>query len=120
MSRELQRKALHIAMGGFALLLRWLSPWQAVACAGVALGFNLFLLRRLTGDRFLRERERVSGVPLGIVLYPAAVLGLLVVFHRRLELAAGTWGLLAVGDGMATVTGITLRGPRLPWNREKS
>ena len=120
MSGELQRKALHIAMGGFALLLRWLSPWQAVACAGVALGFNLFLLRRLTGDRFLRERERVSGVPLGIVLYPAAVLGLLVAFHRRLELAAGTWGLLAVGDGMATVTGITLRGPRLPWNREKS
>ncbi len=120
MRGELQRKALHVAMGGFALLLRWLTPWQAMACAAAALAFNLFLLRRLTGDRFLREGERASGVPLGIVLYPAAVLGLLLVFHRRLELAAGAWGLLAVGDGMATVAGITLGGPRLPWNRQKS
>ncbi|HEX5044981.1 MAG TPA: DUF92 domain-containing protein [Candidatus Polarisedimenticolaceae bacterium] len=120
MTGELQRKALHVGMGGFALLLRWLTPWQAMACAAAALAFNLFLLRRLTGDRFLREGERASGLPLGIVLYPAAVLGLLLVFHRRLELAAGAWGLLAVGDGMATVAGITLRGPKLPWNRQKS
>ena len=120
MSGELQRKALHIAMGGFALLLRWLAPWQAMLCALVALAFNLFLLRRLGGDRFLRREEKEAGRALGIVLYPAAVLGLLAVFHRRLELAAGAWGLLALGDGMATVAGITLAGPRLPWNREKS
>jgi uncharacterized protein (TIGR00297 family) len=120
LSAELGRKSLHVAMGGFALLLRWLTPGQAVLCALAALLFNLFLLQRLTRGRFLRVTERERGRSLGMVLYPAAVLALLLVFHERLELAAAAWGLLAFGDGMATVAGVTLGGPRLPWNRGKS
>ncbi len=107
-------------MGAFALLLRWLTPLEASLCAAAALLFNLFLLHRLTGRRLLREGERERGFSYGVVLYPAAVLALILVFHRRLELAAAAWALLAFGDGMATVAGVALGGPRLPWNREKS
>lgn len=120
MGRELGRKALHIAMGGFAFLLRWLAPWQAALLALTALLFNGFLLHRLTRRRLLRERELARELSVGILLYPAAVLGLILVFWNRLELAAASWGLLAFGDGMATVAGLLVGGPRLPWNRAKS
>ena len=120
MGGELRRKAVHVAMGGFALLLRWLTPWQAAACALAALLFNLLLLHRLTRRSLLRDAEVGRGYSPGIALYPVAVLALVLVFRDRLELAAAAWALLAFGDGMATVAGVTLGGPRLPWNRGKS
>lgn len=107
-------------MGGFALLLRWLTPLQAASCAAAALAFNVVLLHRITRRRLLREGERGRGFSLGIALYPAAVLGSIVVFRNRLELAAATWGLIAFGDGMAAVAGTIVGGPRLPWNPRKT
>jgi len=117
---ELLRKTVHVSMGGFALLLRFLTPGQAALCACFALGFNLFVLHRLTQRALLRREEKALGYSLGIALYPAAVLALIVVFRARLELAAAVWGLIAFGDGMASVFGITLRGPKLPWNAAKT
>ncbi len=117
---ELMRKAVHIGMGGFALLFRWLTPLQAAGLAIAALLFNLFVLHRLTRRALLRENERESGYSRGIVIYPAVVLALIVVFRERMEIAAAAWGFLAVGDGMATVAGLLATGGRLPWNREKS
>ena len=117
---ELMRKAVHISMGGFALLFRWITPGQAAILAIAALGFNLFVLHRLTRRSLLREDERVAGYSLGIALYPAVVLAVIVVFRERMELAAAVWGLLAFGDGMATVAGVFSRGGKLPWNPEKS
>ena len=117
---ELLRKTVHVSMGAFALLLRFLTPGQAALCACIALGFNLFVLHRLTRRALLRHDEKARGYSLGIALYPAAVLALIVVFRNRLELAAAVWGLIAFGDGMAGVFGVTLRGARLPWNPAKT
>ncbi len=117
---ELRRKAVHMSMGLFALLLRYLTPLEAAGCAVAALLFNLLVLHRVTRGRLLRDDERERGWSLGILLYPMVVLLLIAVFHARMELAAAAWGLMAFGDGMATVTGMTLRGPRLPWNRDKT
>ncbi len=117
---ELPRKVVHITMGGFALLLRWLTPWQAVLMAVAALALNFFFLHSLTGGRLLRPEERVKNFSPGVVIYPAALLGVFVIFQSRLELAAGIWALLAVGDGMATLSGLALGGPRLPWNKKKT
>jgi uncharacterized protein (TIGR00297 family) len=117
---ELLRKTIHIAFGAGALLLRWLAPWQAVAFAALALLFNLLLLHPLTGRRLLRSSERDRGYSWGVILYPAVVLGAILVFHRRLELAAAVWGLLAFGDGMAGFAGVVVGGPRLPWNPSKT
>ncbi len=117
---ELLRKLVHITMGGFALLLRWLTPAQAALCALIALGFNLFVLHRVTRKSLMRPEELRRGYSLGIVLYPAAVLALIVVFRHRLELAAAAWGLIAFGDGMAGLFGATFRGRTLPWNPAKT
>ena len=73
---ELLRKSVHISMGGFALLLRFLTPGQAALCAGIALAFNLFVLHRVTRRALLRHDEKTRGYSLGIALYPAAVLAL--------------------------------------------
>ena len=44
---ERARKAVHVAMGGFALLLR-VVPWrQSVLLAAIALAFNALALPRL-------------------------------------------------------------------------
>lgn len=115
---ETARQVVHMAMGGFALLLRWIPWWQAVALAVAALAFNLFLLPRLQVNLY-RPGDRERGVH-GIIWYPLAVLLLLLAFPRRLDIAAAAWGILAIGDGLATLAGRAGGGPRWPWNREKT
>ncbi|MCH8810533.1 MAG: DUF92 domain-containing protein [Gemmatimonadetes bacterium] len=111
---------MHVGMGAFALLLRWLTPWQAILMAVAALVLNSFLLHDVTRGTLLRPSERASRFSRGVVLYPAILLLTFIVFRSRLELAAGVWALLAVGDGMATLSGLAFRGPRLPWNHKKT
>lgn len=117
---EEARKSIHIAMGGFALLLPWLPWWGAAALAVFALIFNLFVLPRVGGVHLYRASDRARGYPTGIILYPAAVLGLILLFPARPDIVAAAWGILAFGDGMATIAGRRAGGPRLPWNREKT
>ena len=117
---ELPRKLVHIGMGAFALLLRWLTPWQAIFMAVAALILNSFFLHGITQGALLRPEERASRFSRGVVLYPAILLVTFIIFRSRLELAAGIWALLAVGDGMAALVGLALRGPRLPWNPKKT
>jgi uncharacterized protein (TIGR00297 family) len=117
---ETPRQLLHMAMGAFALLLRVLTWWQAALCAVTALIFNAVVLPRLGGRRFHRPADDARGFPLGILLYPLAVLLLILVFPRRLDIAAAAWGILAAGDGMATLVGRGSRGGKLPWNADKS
>ena len=114
------RKLLHIAMGGFALLLRFLTWQQAALCAVIALAFNLFVLPRVSGNRFSRESDVNRGYPIEILLYPVTVLLLILLFRDNLAIAAAGWAFLAFGDGMATVVSLIVSGPRLAWNREKS
>jgi uncharacterized protein (TIGR00297 family) len=116
-TNEVLRKSLHIAIGFGALALRWL-PWQAAAgvCL-VAIFANWLLLHRIFGKRVARHER---GFDEGIVLYPIAVLALVVVFGDQLHYAAIAWAMLAFGDGVATLVGRSMRIASLPWNREKS
>ncbi len=117
---EFPRKLVHVGMGAFALLLRWLTPWQAIFMTVAGLVLNSFFLHDITRGALLRPEERASRFSRGVVLYPAILLLIFVVFRSRLELAAGVWVLLAVGDGMATLSGLAFQGPRLPWNHKKT
>jgi uncharacterized protein (TIGR00297 family) len=56
----------------------------------------------------------------GIVLYPVSVLALILLYHKRLHVAAAAWAIMALGDGMATVIGEAVRGSALPWSRENT
>jgi uncharacterized protein (TIGR00297 family) len=116
---ELKRKVLHVAVGGFAFLLRFLTWPQAAAMAVAAFLFNWQVLPRIGGRRLWRGAEQEKGYPLGILVYPLAVLSLILVFRHALWKAAAVWALLAFGDGMASMLGQAFGGPRLPWNPRK-
>ena len=135
---ENARQWVHIASGAFAILLRWLTWWQAALLALTALAFNLLLLPRLGGHQIYRPAEVARGFPLGILLYPLSVLLLILTFPSRLDIVAAAWAILAVGDGMATLVGTLNAKPvrekgfvaslarlafpqgRLPWNPDKT
>jgi uncharacterized protein (TIGR00297 family) len=117
---EDRRQIVHIAMGGWALLLRWLTWPQAAVLAVMALAFNTLALPRIGGRSMYRAADLARGYPLGILLYPFVVLVLIVTFRQRLDLTAAAWGILAAGDGFATIVGQRLPEHRLPWNREKT
>lgn len=118
-SSEEHRQIVHVAMGGLALLLRYLTAWQAMILAGGAVAFNLYALPRLAGTLY-RPGETRRRFTSGIVLYPLSVLLLVVAFSDRLDVVAAAWGVLAFGDGMATLVGRRVRSAPIPWNREKS
>ncbi len=116
---ELLRRLVHIGCVAFALLLRWLDAPQAAALAVCAFVFNWQLLPRVGGRVMWRGPDLSRGYSVGILAYPLGVLLMVLVFHHRLWMAAAGWGLLAVGDGMASLVGQAVGGPRLPWNRRK-
>lgn len=111
------RKLVHISFGACALLLRWLPWWGAALMAASAVVFNLFLLPRMGGKRI---SEGGRGYDLGIILYPLAVLALVLAFPDQPAIAGTIWAILAFGDGFATLAGQAIPGPRIPWNSDKS
>jgi len=117
---ELARKVVHMGVGAIAFAMRFLGPAGSAACALGAVVFNLAVLPRVGGKRLWREVETGRGQALGILLYPVTVLLLILFFWRRLEVAAAVWGILAFGDGMASLIGMTLGNRKLPWNPRKS
>jgi len=117
---ESRRQTLHMAMASFALLLRVLTWWQAAACAVAAFLFNLLVLPRIGGESLNRPGDAARGYPLGILFYPLSVLLLILAFPRRPDIAAAAWGILAFGDGAATIVGTRVRSRALPWNPDKT
>ena len=117
---ETLRQIVHIGSAAFALLLPFLSWWQSALLAVLALAFNLFVLPRLGGRALFRAADDVRGYPIGILLYPISVLLLIAAFPRRPDLVAAAWGILAFGDGCATVIGRAVAGRRLGWNDNKT
>ncbi|HEY7500260.1 MAG TPA: DUF92 domain-containing protein [Vicinamibacterales bacterium] len=113
------RKIVHIGFGVCALLLRYITWWEAALVAGTAVAFNLLVMPRV-GRRIYRPADQARRFTSGVVLYPVAVLLLVVVFSNRLDIAAAAWGILAVGDGMSCIIGKRFGRRRIPWNREKS
>jgi uncharacterized protein (TIGR00297 family) len=118
-SGELKRKLVHVGVGSFALLLRYLTWPQAAALAATAFLFNWQVLPRMGGRALWREKDHGAGYPIGILLYPLSVLALVLALREERWMIAAVWGLLAVGDGMASIVGQAVGGPRLPWNAGK-
>jgi uncharacterized protein (TIGR00297 family) len=115
---ETRRQIVHIAMAAFALLLPYLTWPQAAGLAGAALVFNAIALGRLA-PTIIRETDK-RGIRAGVLYYPLAILCLILVFRQHLLFVAAAWGVMAFGDGFATLAGKRFGGPRLPWNQEKT
>ncbi len=116
---EIARQLTHIGAGSFALLLRYLTWWQAALLALTALAMNVLVLPRMN-RRVFRPGDLERILASGIAIYPMSVLGLILCFPARPDIVAMCWGILAAGDGMATMVGAHVRTTALPWNRAKS
>src|SRR5262245_27920966 len=101
---EIARKAVHLAVGSLAFLLRYLTPGQAAAAAGAAVLANALILPRFAPALF-REDERRRPWRSGVVIYPVAVLLLVLLFRSHMEVAAACWGIMAAGDSAAGFVG---------------
>ena len=117
---EAARQWVHIGSAAFAFLLRFMAWWEAALLAATALVFNLLVLPRIGGRLLYRTIDEARGFPVGILLYPLSVLLLIVVFPARPDIVAAAWGILAFGDGAATLVGQRVRGRAWPWNPDKT
>jgi uncharacterized protein (TIGR00297 family) len=114
------RQIVHITMGAVALVLRFAVWWEAAILAGVAVAVNAHVLHRLPAWSLHRDSEKGRRYLSGVTLYPIAILLLILVLRGRLDIVAAAWGILAFGDGMATIVGRRMPSPRIPWNTSKS
>ena len=119
---ELKRRLWHM-LPGLLPIASYIYPhkdplsatFQKIA-AGLIVGIAALLLWRYKTIRRTGEQAELSAV-LG---YSVSILATLLLFPKHAELGMLVLCVLAFGDGMATTIGLLLRGPRLPWNREKS
>jgi uncharacterized protein (TIGR00297 family) len=109
---------LHIGLGFAALLLPLLTWWQHVSLAGLGVIACAMLLPGLPGHPLVRGSD--PRLPTSALCYALGVLLLIVTFPTRPDLAGCAWGILAAGDGAATLAGRAFGRTRLPWNRHKS
>ena len=117
---EVLRKLVHMSMGLFALLLKYLTVWQAALAAAVALIHNLFIMPRFWGHRVYRDEEVRRGLPFGIIVYPFSVLMLILLFGRWMFIPAAAWAIMAFGDGFAGFAGTRFGRHPWPWNHKKT
>lgn len=120
--RELKRRFWHMAPGLLALVLQVvphrdpISPtlqWIIIGCCVVIAG------RILLGFSQIQRQCEGAGIA-SVSGYGLSVLMTILLFPQHLELGLSVLSILAFGDGSATLFGLALRGPRLPWNTGKS
>lgn len=111
---EILRKTIHILMGFFILALKFLNFYQAALCAISAFLFNLLILPLLFPSIFRKKKDP------GILIYPLSVLALIILYPKSDFIVGASWGLMAFGDGFATIFGKKLPIKKLFYNQEKS
>lgn len=113
-----KRLLVHVSMVGFALFIGRLAPWLIALCAFAAFLFNCWLLPRLTDRRLEKPAEREWGVPLGLLMYPAVLTAIALIFYDHQVFVAVGWGAMALGDAAAGYFGRW--GKRaIPWQADK-
>lgn len=121
-AKELKRRLWHMLPGLLPIASYIyphkdpLSPTFQKIAAGLIVGIAGLLLWRYKTIRRTGEQSELSAV----FGYSVSVLATLLLFPKHAELGMLVLCVLAFGDGMATTIGLLLRGPRLPWNRDKS
>jgi dolichol kinase len=119
---ELRRRAHHMLPGLLPFLL-WIiphpHPWivAAIVAAAIVAGAILTFVQF---DCIQRKQEVKKDCVVAVLGYAACVLAALFLFAPRLEVAFLVLGVLAFGDGSATLGGMMFGRWQLPWNPGKT
>ena len=120
---ELRRRLWHMSPGLLPFVLWFIPHRDPISPLFYAI---IFLVAGSIGagiyfgyNRIRREDENNQRL-LAIAGYAGTVVGMLVLFPGDAELGLTVLGILAFGDGSATLFGLLLPGRRLPWNPRKT
>lgn len=112
------RRIVHLLFGGVAFLLPYFDWRFSLLLALFALFVNAEILPRTTvGKKWFRSNEGWTG---GIILYPLTVAIIIAIYRENTLPVAASWLALAFGDPAAAFIGRKSKGPRLPWNSQKT
>ncbi|HLV02551.1 MAG TPA: phosphatidate cytidylyltransferase, partial [Acidobacteriota bacterium] len=111
------RQLEHFLPVGFAFLLPFMEFSTILLMALLAILYAVLISPRLVTTR---AEERQRGFSTGKLTYALSVLGLILVFHDKLYLAAATWGILAAGDSVSNLLGRRYGRRPLPYNPQKT
>lgn len=121
--QEWRRRAWHFFPGFLVLaatqipkddpLLLW--PLSVTVVLGMGLIVGASLRYHSTFRRYQSESPLVMAFG-----YALPIITLLFLFRDRAEIALAATGIIAFGDGSATLVGLLCGGPKLPWNARKT
>lgn len=121
-ARELRRRLWHVTPGLLPFLL-WPIPHAdpiSPTLKYIILAISLFVAGRIFLQFQEIERHRSERRADRVLGYLLAVVGTLMLFPAQPELSFLVLATLAFGDGLATLGGVVLAGPALPWNHNKT
>jgi dolichol kinase len=119
---ELRRRMVHIAPGFLPFLL-WPIPHQdplSDTLRNIMIGIAICVSGWAWVKRASYVRRGEQTLTSSVFGYAAVVLGMLILIPSSPELGLAVMGIIAFGDGSATLAGLILGGRKLPWNRAKS
>lgn len=122
--QELRRRICHMAPGLLPFLL-WPIPHkdplhtillQVILGLFAVIVVSLFFVWNRISRPGVGNGDRIAAIG----GYAICVLATILLFPAHLECGLAVLGILAFGDGMATLCGKTIPSPSLPWNPKKT
>lgn len=119
---EFRRRLWHFTPGGLALLGTFIphdepvAVWVLVATAVFCACLATLAWRSCR----LFQRPEESSCLMSILGYAAGIVPLFLLFPSQPELALTVAGVIAFGDGSATLFGLLFGQAKLPWNHKKT
>jgi dolichol kinase len=120
--REVKRRFWHMSPGLLPFVLQIFPHRDPISptLQGIILGCVALIAGRIfIGFRQIQRMGEGAGTA-AVAGYALSFLLTILAFPADLELGLAVLAILAFGDGSATLIGLTLRGPVLPWNASKS
>lgn len=119
---ELRRRLIHMSPVFLPFLL-WViphrDPWGPILI-NVSLVITVTMaVMTLLRFRTIARTDKEDGMS-AVIGYAVPILMLILLLPARGELAVMTLGIIALGDGSATLGGLWFGGRRLPWNARKT
>lgn len=114
-----EARILQVVLIAPAFLLYSINWQEAAGLAVFILLFELFVVRGMSASA-AGAIEPPGESRTGAILWPVAIIVLALVFRHHLEVVAGAWAVVAIGDAAAGVIGQSWGRHPLPFNSDKT